>query len=1050
MTTRLQPPEGLPDYLEPIKCLGEGGMGSVWSVKDLRTNKIGALKAIRPGLLTEQPIVRRFEREMRTVAQLNHPYIVQILDVGRLLTGAPYMLMEQIDGVPLIDLSLCGRSLGELIRLFDRILSALAYAHARRIVHRDLKPDNVLVYTDEVGELIPKLMDFGLAMVAAVGKQSTRLTADGMVVGTPAYMAAEQACDEQHKICAATDLYAFGVMLYELLCGSSPHIAASPMALLLAHATKPPRPFVPLPEIPSAKRLEPLIMRLLEKDPLDRFEFASDVRAELRNTGLLASDEDVESDQLGSYGDTILGMEIPPELPRQRSLEEKAQDEAFQQVTGSGVFAVPTEKMFQVSVMNLREPPFVGRDEARNTLQRYLEDVRTAGQSALCLVSGPTGIGKSRLIRCLCEDGEARGGLRYLRVNVGAGANASLSVILAIIDHLRLTRLSQSQSESALMRFFRTEDMEDWRVVGFLSLMAKQDGSSSSLGATMGRIELLIYAAVQQLSFGRPLVLWLDDTQGVDNKHIQKLLRAICARQRTDPAAIFVVIVDRAEIDVPSDLELAIGNLDNAWLRKGVHLPSLSSVEALALTRDGLGLSPDLAAHVARLSNGLPLLAVALARQWHAAGLLQSTPDGFAPTTELSTLPVPEEVHKVLLGQLEVAFVGMEPALWRPIAELAAVIGRTFTLGLLKDALPRLPKRTSTIDVESFIERVLSDGIVKTTSEGHFEFTSGLIRDGILGTTSPDRMSDLHRAAARAKKKFALRRPGVYLEIAQHLLAGRTYDEAYDAFLTAARVAMSYGQDVDAQGFLESAQQAIALQDGVSGPWDPRVATVWEIELQIALRHGNLETADERKAWLEHAASRIGDPIWLAKVPLNASRILRVKGNSDEAQAAMLEARTQLEGLPQSPERDRCLVETLICCSATEEHLTNAIELSRELKDNPLLARSLLASGRQLLKQDAKKTARNHLAESLAIAREIGEMAVEGEALILLAELTWEQDELFQAEKLLNKARRCFEALGDFDIVAQCHERLADIAKRQGRRQDADMHRRWLDLIKPD
>ena len=193
--------------------------------------------------------MRRFERELRTFAKLDHPYIVQVLDVGRLENNAPYMLMEQVDGLPLIDLSLEGRKLGELVRLFDRILAALAFAHANRIIHRDLKPDNVLVTTDELGELIPKLMDFGLAMVAQ-SQAATRLTADGMVVGTPAYMAPEQACDEQYKIGPATDLYAFGCMLYELLCGAPPHVAANPMTLLLAHATKAPRPFVPLDTIP--------------------------------------------------------------------------------------------------------------------------------------------------------------------------------------------------------------------------------------------------------------------------------------------------------------------------------------------------------------------------------------------------------------------------------------------------------------------------------------------------------------------------------------------------------------------------------------------------------------------------------------------------------------------------------------------------------------------------------------------------------------------------------------------------------------------------------
>jgi len=1076
------PPEGLPDYIVPVKCLGEGGMGSVWSVCDKRTDREGALKAIRPGLLTEQAIVRRFEREMRTIAQLNHPYIVQILDVGRLNTGAPYMLMEQIDGIPLIDLDLTGRSLGSLIRLFDRILAALAFAHARRIIHRDLKPDNVLVFEDELGELIPKLMDFGLAMVAVKGQLATRLTADGMVVGTPAYMAPEQACDEHHKICPATDLYAFGCMLYEMLCGAPPHVAASPMALLLAHATKPPRPFVALRTIPSAERLEPLVMRLLEKDPENRFELAADVRLELRESGLLTADEDVDTDQIGSYGDTIFEMprvvlseedEVEPSDGGD-ALEEREVLRSNDELAVP-VLAKPSEAKAQVSVLNLREPPLVGRDAARNTLQRYVEDVRDAGQAAVCLVSGPTGIGKTRLVRWLSEDGETRGALRYLRVNVGAGRSASLSALLAIVNHLRLRGLSPKQCEKALLRFFCTSDPEDWRVAGFRSLVERKESgtssSGSSMSSTLSRVDLLLYSALQRLADSRPLLLWLDDTHTVEPRSVTTMVSNIAARQKAQPAPILTIVIDRSDSDVPSDLELAMGNLDKAWLRSGVHLDLLDAQEMHEVTRVGLQLAPRLARHVVRLADGLPLLAVALARQWHAAGLLESTPDGYQASVELARLPVPEAVQGVLLSQLELAFRGMNRELWEPTARLAAVLGRTFTVGWLRTGLASLPSRVPPLDATGFLEHTMADGLVRMQEDGAYEYTSGLMREGLLATIPSERLADLHRSAAKAKASDTHTEPGLYIEIARHQLAGRAYNEAYESFVAAARDAIGHGRLIDARDHLDKAQEALAQQEGVTGPWDTRVARVWELELTIAAKEGEVETARERLGWLQHAADRLGDPIWRGRA-LRAEAITLSIGSDggapekpavERAHALLADAGVLLRNadVEEDEKRTRALASVLVAhidllADAPEdiaddvdplELATEAVELARKAHDTPILARSLLALGEAELEDDDLRNARNHLTEALANATDCGELESEARTLRLLAEVAARLEDYEQAEKLLYSASRGYEALGRLDTVAECHSRLASLAREQGREGDARNHERWLDLI---
>lgn len=223
-------PEGLPSYFEPIKRLGEGGMGIVWSARDKRVDRVGALKVVRRKTGMSPVTITRFEREIRNFAQLVHPYIVQVYDVGKLTTGEPYIFMEQVDGTPLCAEVLKGHSFSEIMRLIDRILEGLSVAHAHNLIHRDLKPDNILIVEDENGQLMPKLMDFGLALCA--NENDVRITTDGMVVGTPIYMAPEQACDEHYQICPATDFYSIGCILYELFCGEPPFTGNNAVMIL--------------------------------------------------------------------------------------------------------------------------------------------------------------------------------------------------------------------------------------------------------------------------------------------------------------------------------------------------------------------------------------------------------------------------------------------------------------------------------------------------------------------------------------------------------------------------------------------------------------------------------------------------------------------------------------------------------------------------------------------------------------------------------------------------------------------------------------------------
>jgi serine/threonine-protein kinase len=254
--------------------LKRGGMGSVFRGTHVLLNKPVAVKLIRPELVTSQDIVERFFREARAAAKLSHPNIVTVHDLGQTDDGTLYIIMEIVDGRSLKDVIVSEGpwAPSRALRFCRGVASALSVAHRNGIVHRDLKPQNIMVARDSEGNESPKLLDFGIAKT--LEPDSPALTSTGMVLGTPHYMSAEQAkgmpADQR------SDIYALGVILYEMLVGEVPFDDKSIPSILVKHLTEPPRPPSSLRgDIP--KEVETLVLRCLEKDPDRRFQSADEL-----------------------------------------------------------------------------------------------------------------------------------------------------------------------------------------------------------------------------------------------------------------------------------------------------------------------------------------------------------------------------------------------------------------------------------------------------------------------------------------------------------------------------------------------------------------------------------------------------------------------------------------------------------------------------------------------------------------------------------------------------------------------------------------------------
>jgi eukaryotic-like serine/threonine-protein kinase len=276
----------LGDRYRLVRMIGSGGMGTVWEAEDETLGRPVAVKVLSESLAAGEHAVRRFEREAQAAARLSGPYIAAVYDFGR-SEGRPYIVMELVPGETLADRLAREGPLPplEASRIATRVAEALEEAHRAGIVHRDVKPGNVML--TPAGDV--KVMDFGIAAAA----WAERVTTSGLVLGTPSYLAPEQAKSE--KTTPASDVYALGAMLYEMVAGRPPFVAESPVALALAHIREDPRPLdqvadgVP-PNLASAS------MAALAKDPAERppsaAAFASMLREPTLPTPSIAAPEE--------------------------------------------------------------------------------------------------------------------------------------------------------------------------------------------------------------------------------------------------------------------------------------------------------------------------------------------------------------------------------------------------------------------------------------------------------------------------------------------------------------------------------------------------------------------------------------------------------------------------------------------------------------------------------------------------------------------------------------------------------------------------------------
>ncbi|GAB4547483.1 MAG: hypothetical protein Fur002_23530 [Anaerolineales bacterium] len=330
-----------------LELLGEGGMATVYKAFDTRLERIVAIKVIRRDAFPPDQmnmLLKRFERESKSLAKLSHPNIVGVMDYGE-HDGSPYLVMEYLSGGTLRQKLGSPMPWREAVQTILPIANALEYVHDQNIINRDVKPSNILL--TEKGQLM--LTDFGLVKIFGDDtKESTHLTSSGTGLGTPDYMAPEQWTGEPT---AQSDLYSLGVVLYEMITGHRPYTADTPAGVLLKQATEPlPLPTRYITDLP--RDVESVLLKALAKEPADRYANMHTFISEMENllSGQRVEASAIKVETLRQQMTGKIKREDLPALPKKKSpliwigaaLFGLAVIGAAGLTLASGMFAAPT------------------------------------------------------------------------------------------------------------------------------------------------------------------------------------------------------------------------------------------------------------------------------------------------------------------------------------------------------------------------------------------------------------------------------------------------------------------------------------------------------------------------------------------------------------------------------------------------------------------------------------------------------------------------------------------------------------------------------------
>jgi len=691
---------------EVKQLLGEGGKKKVYLAQDTLLDREVAFALIKTEGLDEAGR-SRIQREAQAMGRLgSHPHIVTVFDLGQ-EQDQPYMVTELMGGGDvegLIEKAPDHRiELDTAINIAKETCRGLEFAHSRGIVHRDLKPGNVWLTKDGIA----KIGDFGLA----VALDRSRLTTEGMMVGTVAYMPPEQAMGGE--VTPRSDLYSLGSMLYEMVTGRPPFLGDDAVAIIGQHINTP--PVSPIWHNGQCPRpLEALIMRLLAKNPSERPESASDVLSALDAIDLTTSVE--------------------------RPAAGVDQANALDSLAG-GVF--------------------VGRQQEMGELKACLEDA-LSGRGRMVTLVGEPGIGKSRTAQELATYAGLRGAqVLWGRCYEEQGAPPYWPWVQAIRSYVREKEPEELRSEMGA----GAEDIAE--IVSDVRERLPGLRTPTQLEPDQARFRLFdsITAFLRSASQRQPLVLVLDDLHWAD--HPSLLLLEFVARELSGSRLLLVGTYRDMELSRKHPLSLTLGELTRGRLFQRVLLRGLSKedVGRFIELASGVAPPPGMVEAVYLQTEGNPLFVTEIVRL-----LVQErelSPEN-ASQRDSWSVRIPEGVREVIGRRLDRLSERCNETL-----TIASVVGREFTLAQLRPLIEDITEdRLLEVLEEALASRVIEE---LPQSVGRYQFTHALIQETLAQELSTTRKVRLHaRIAESLEELYGVDAEAHAAELASHFAEAQT------------------------------------------------------------------------------------------------------------------------------------------------------------------------------------------------------------------------------------------------------------------------------------
>lgn len=1008
--------------------IAKGGMGEIWRGVHRHQNVPVAVKVLTAEQMREPGYQADFLREAEAVAGLTHPGIILLFDHGflseevgeraggALVPGSPYLVMEYASRGSLDSLT-PPLTWTDFRRIVTALLQALAHAHSRGLIHLDIKPGNVLLGSSDDPRPQLKLTDFGL--VHALDRQqpcSTGASPHGTVEqarGTPWYMAPEQICGHWRDYGPWTDLYALGILAWELVCGSRPFEGKSARAIGRRHLDQPLPRLQPIVDVPPD--LESWLGGMLDKQPSRRFQRASDALHALLALGDPAEPVTVVRPipVAPEEPDTVVGP-APKPPPKSHKLSESS-DQITQSLDGSppkNALLEPAIDLRSRSVLrtpdpgcpeeepppppgmagaglglfHLRRIPFIGRRHEREQLWRALRNVYTTGRPQVVVLRGAAGLGQSRLASWLCERSHEAGVATFLRAVHDSEGRSDTGLPRMFADHFRSVGLRRWAIKLRLGKLLARLGIHDLATLeetsDFLQLASPVPGDqqTSSYRARPDDRRRLTAKLLAQLTRDRALVVWLDDAHyghdGVELVHymLEQQFESPC------PLLFLLTICDESLGERPRT-DALVTRLSEHPRVETLPIHPLSRAETEQLVSQLLDLEPPLHKQVVDKVSGNPMLATALLGDWIDRGLLHPGPSGFVLARGTS-IRFPDDLHALWLARLD------RHNLPRDALELAATIGHEFSTKQLQ----RVCAAARVDMAPDLLDRLHAAHLCVAQAQG-WRFAHPMLRECLLRSAREHgRLRDHNLACAAVIKLEKYADTSVTAErLAGHLLAAEEYEAASKALLTAARHRHRCGEPGQAVRLLELYEQALRRLHLPSS--DPRWGVGWALHADVLVRSGDFARARKQAQRAVQASVR--------------SRNLRTRAGALDTLAFL--ARREGD------------------CELAIRYGQQALSLHDELQDPKGRASVLLNLGHSHLDDDDLERAVLLFEESRSCYAGVDDQLGNARSLLALGHAFARQSKRELAVEAYTRGREIFEQIGNSFLVLACDHGLSQV-----------------------